>query len=102
MALRRQLVKAANAFDHDRHEQWVARLLTLLSDKSLRDAAAKCTGDPREVIFDCNFVAEVWDDSRIKRRIDHLKTQEITVARRDHQTEVAGNTYTREQIAISF
>ena len=94
--------RTANEADRERYEFWVIKLLTSLSDKSLRDAAGACVTEPKGVVIECNFAEKVWDDARVKRRVQSLAQQGIRIEKRDHTTTVADQSYTRQQLVVMF
>ncbi len=80
----------------------VERVLALLEDEHLRDAAALLTGPPCELVFECNFIDQITDDPRIKARVAQLAGQDIQVVWHRHVHEVEGRQYERWQIRVSF
>lgn len=102
MRLHHQMTRWANEADRERYEFWVVKLLTHLSDKSLRTAAATCVTELRSLVIECNFVDKVWDDPRIKRRVDALGQQLISVERQENMLTVAGQSYNRQQLVVTF
>ena len=102
MRLHRQMNRSADDSARDRHEFWVIKLLTMLSDKALRTAASASVDEPRTVVLECNFADQIWDDPRIERRVAALAQQGIQVERRDQTTIIAGESYTRRQLVLTF
>ena len=102
MYLHRQMDKAVRDAARERKEFWVVKLLTMLSDRALRTAASTCVAEPKIVVLECNFVDQVWDDPRIERRVQALSRQGIEVEKRDCETTVGKQSYTRQQLVLTF
>ncbi|MGH1483858.1 MAG: hypothetical protein ACRBM6_35120 [Geminicoccales bacterium] len=83
-------------------QAWVERVLSLLEGDKLIMCAATKPLDDEVLIFECNFAAEIWDDPRIDYRIKQLANNEIKVAVVEHEHTVAGKTFKRNQIHVTF
>ena len=102
MHLHGQMTKGAKETAAERYEFWVDKLLLLLGDKALRTAAGECVSEPMNLVIECNFADQVWDDPRVEQRVQTLTQQGISVERRDHMTTIAGRSFTRRQLVLTF
>ncbi len=102
MYLHQQMDKAVHDAANERLDFLVVKVLTMLSDRTLRTAAAGCLTDSKQVALECNFIDQVWEDPRVERRVQALARQGITVARETRKTEVAGQSYERQQVLLTF
>ncbi len=102
MRLHRLMNRTAKEADRERHEFWVVKLLTSLSDKSLRNAASTCVTEPKSVVIECNYADKIWSDTRVKRRVQSLVQQGIAVEKKDYTTTVADRSFTRQQLVVTF
>ena len=102
MRLHRQMNKGAKDTAAERHDFWVVKLLMMLGDTALRTGACACVSEPKNLVIECNFADQVWDDPRVEQRVQSLMKQGIAVERRDYRTTIAGQSFTRRQIVLSF
>lgn len=101
-AIKGQMQRVAN--DHDRQVKtaWVDRVLDVLdSDKLIARAASGAAAD-NTLIVDCNVAPLVWDDPRIAYRRRQLEGNGIAVELDEHKHEIAGKTFKRSRILVSF
>ena len=100
--VRRQMERVSRDLEYRQRKSWIDRILSLLESDSLISAAAARPKTGDGLTFECNFAAEVWDDSRIERRVQQLAASEITVELVDYEHEIAGKTFQRTQIRVVF
>lgn len=101
-AIKGQMQRVAN--DHDRQVKtaWVDRVLDVLdSDKLIARAASGVAAD-ESLIVDCNVAPLVWDDPRIVYRRRQLEGSGVAVELNEHEHEIAGKTFRRSRILVSF
>ena len=101
-AIRRQMQRVTG--DHERHVKtaWVNRVLGILNSDNLITKAASGWATGNSLIFECNVAAHVWDDPRIAYRLRQLEGDGLAVELVDHENEIAGKTFKRTQIRITF
>ena len=80
----------------------INRVLELLDSDSLINLAASKPVADDVMIFECNFAPDVWNDPRIEYRVKQLAASEIVVALVEHEHTVAGKTFKRHQIHVTF
>ncbi len=102
MRLHRQMTRGADEAGRERHEFWVVKLLALLSDTALRTGASACVSEPKSLVIECNFADQVWDDPRVEQRVQTLTQQGISVEKQDHMMTIAGQSFTRRQLVLTF
>jgi hypothetical protein len=101
--IKSQMRRAAD--DHDREVRLaqVERVLGMLDGDSLISQAASGLADEdNNLLLECNIAPLVWDDPRIAFRVRQLETSGITVELVDHESRIAGKTFKRSKIRVSF
>lgn len=102
VAIKGQMQRVAN--DHERQvkKAWVDRVLNVLDSDNLIAKAAAGLATDKSLIVECNVAALVWDDPRIISRLRQLEGSGVMVELVEHQHEVAGKTFERTRILVSF
>jgi len=83
-------------------QAWVERILDLLDSDTLIAQAASLKDKEEGLLFDCNFAPMVWDDPRIAFRLKQLANNDVNVDLVDHESVVAGKTFKRAQIQVTY
>jgi hypothetical protein len=98
----RQLQRVAG--DHERgvRKSWVDRVLGILDSDNLIAQAASGQATEDRLLFECNVAAVVWDDPRIVYRLRQLEGSGVAAELVDHEHEVAGKSFKRTQIQVTF
>lgn len=101
-AVGRQVRRVAD--DHQRHVRraWVERVLDLLDGDNLIGQAASRGMKEDGMLFDCNVAPLVWDDPRVAFRRQQLEGSDLRVELVDHEHQVAGRTFSRAQIRVTY
>jgi alpha-D-ribose 1-methylphosphonate 5-triphosphate synthase subunit PhnI len=94
--------RIANDRERRRRKAWVERVLDLLDSDNLIAEAAALHDSDQDLLFDCNFAPEVWDDPRITFRLRQLANNDVTVELVDHESIIAGRTFKRAQIRVKY
>jgi len=100
-ALRRRLSLLAGEGEHRRSNAAVQRVLALLSDDHLAAEAAKAL-HTNTFELECGVLDQVWEDPRVANRRVQLERQGVTAERVPVETTIAGKTYCRTRLRISF
>lgn len=100
-SIRRQMARVTSEHQRRLRQTWIQRVLDILGDDNLMARAALQSASDIEIIFECNFAPEVWDDPRIAFRLKQLAANDIVVELIDHEHAVAGRTFNRTQIRVA-
>ena len=100
--LLRQMTRLSNERQRRIREFQVERVLAILDDENLTTQAALNLRSSEGLVFECNFVENVWQDSRVVNRVAQLASRGITADVIEHRSEVGGQAMTRTQIRIAF
>ena len=102
MSVSRQMERVSN--DHERRLRhvWVERVLHILDTDNLIAKAASLPRTEEGLLFECNFAPEVWDDPRITFRIKQLDNHKVTAELTERESTIAGKTFKRSQIRVTF
>lgn len=98
--LRRQLDQAAALRQRKIQDFRVQRVLAMLKDENLAKRVA--AGGADILVFECNFVDEVWADPRVAGRVRQLGERGVVVQPIIREHEVAGQHFSRAQIQVAF
>ena len=93
------------ADDHAREVRLaqVERVLAMLdSDSLISQAASGLADEDNNLLLECNIAPLVWDDPRIAYRLRQLEGSGIAVDLVDHEIQIAGKTFKRTKISVSF
>ena len=99
--LRRRLGLLAMENVSMRSNAAVRRVLDLLSDEMLTDAAARTRGTDK-LFMECGVLEKAWDDSRVVNRVRQLARQNIIVERQTVVTRYGAAELKRERLVITF
>ncbi len=101
-AIKHQMQRVAG--DHERHlrQAWVDRMLELLDGDNLIAQAAAGLATDGHLLLDCNIAPLVWDDPRIVYRRKQLENGNVSLELVDHESTIAGKTFKRTQIKVTF
>jgi hypothetical protein len=91
--------------DHDREVKTaqVQRVLGMLdSDRLINQAASGLTDEDQSLLLECNIAPLVWDDPRIAYRLRQLEASGVGIDLVDHESNIAGKTFKRTKIRVSF
>ena len=99
--LRRQLDQVAALRQRRILDFRVQRVLAMLKDENLAKRAALSDGQDA-LVFECNFVDEVWSDPRIANRVKQLGDRGLVVEPTIREHEVAGRRFSRSQIRVAL
>ena len=101
-AIKGQMQRVAKDHERQVNTAWVNRVLDVLdSDKLIAKAASGVAADD-SLVVDCNVAPLVWDDPRIALRRRQLEGSGVVVELDEHEHEVAGKTFRRSRILVSF
>jgi hypothetical protein len=100
--LRRQLSQALARRERGLNDFRVKRVLAILTDQNLSQRAGLAPPGATELLFECNFVNEVWTDPRIVQRVKQLHDRGLAVEPIEHTCEIAGRSFTRSKIRVQF
>ncbi|MGI9509662.1 MAG: hypothetical protein ACR2QJ_09990 [Geminicoccaceae bacterium] len=101
-AINRQMERVAN--DRERHLRlaWVDRVLDILDDDNLITQAGAVLVNENNLVFECNVAPLIWDDPRVVYRRQQLERDHITTELVEHEHTVAGKTFKRTRIKVTF
>lgn len=99
--LRRRMGLLALENVSKRNNAAVRRVLDLLSQESLTDAAAKASGTD-QFVLECGVLENAWEDSRVMNRVNQLARQIIKVERQTVVTHYGKSEFARERLVITF
>jgi len=99
--LRRQLDQAFALRQRKILDFRVQRVLAMLKDDNLAKRAALSDGEDA-LLFECNFINEVWSDPRIANRVKQLGDRGLVVQPTTREHEIAGRRFSRAQIRVEF
>lgn len=90
--------------DHQRHlrQAWIDRVLDLLDSDNLISQASNAIDADEGLLIECNIAPMVWDDPRITFRLKQLESNDVKVELVEHEHQIAGKTFKRNQIRVSF
>lgn len=101
--IKSQMNRAVDDHERDVKVAWVERVLRMLnSDNLISQAGSGLVNEGNFLVLECNVAAQVWDDPRIAYRLRQLESSGIVVELVDHESTIAGKTYKRNKIRVSF
>jgi hypothetical protein len=101
-AINRQLQRVAGDHEREVRKAWVDRVLALLDSDNLITQTAAGLATDNSLLFECNVAVLVWDDPRVVYRLHQLEGSGVGVELVDHEHEVAGKTFKRTKIRVTF
>lgn len=101
-AIKRQLQRVASDHGQEVRNAWVDRVLTILDSDNLITQAASGLATEKGLLFECNIAGLVWDDPRVVYRLRQLEGSGVVVELVDYQHEIAGKSFKRTRIQVSF
>ncbi|MEZ5931851.1 MAG: hypothetical protein R3F54_07875 [Alphaproteobacteria bacterium] len=101
-AINRQLQRVAGDHERQVRKAWVDRVLGILDGDNLITQASSGQATDDTLLFECNVATLVWDDPRIVYRLRQLEGSGVTAELIDHEHEVAGRTFKRTKILVTF
>lgn len=102
-ALRRRLGQAASETGRNARDWQIERVLTLLSEEKLLAQAATRLDPSEGLLLECGVLGDdVWEDPRVVARVRELERQGINAERIEHTHSVAGRTFTRNKLKVTF
>jgi hypothetical protein len=101
-SLKQQITRFAAERKRRIYEFRVQRVLEILADESLTTAAALNLDSERGLIFECNFVREVWRDPRLTGRVEALAQRGIAAEVIEHSFAIGGHQFSRTQIQVRY
>ncbi len=84
-----------------RNNMVVHRVLELLSEENLADAAAK-SRDIDKLTLECGVLEKAWEDTRVANRINQLARQNIKVERETVVTHYGPSEFVRDRLVVTF
>lgn len=100
-ALQRRMGVLAMENASHRGNAAVRRVLELLSEEHLTEAAAKAPGTD-SITMECGVLEKVWNDPRISNRINQLSRQGVSVEREVIQTRYGETGMVRDRLVVKF
>lgn len=101
--IKSQMSRAVDDHERDVKMAWVERVLQMLnSDHLISQAGSGLVNKEKCLILECNVAPQVWDDPRITYRLRQLEGSGIVVELIDHESTIAGKTFKRNKIRVSF